>query len=136
MAEIYKASSGSINYKYQEPKPNKKGQLKGIMYEKIDKNTGDVKFKSGSNALEKLLMKARGYTALKETSAKDFLNASFTNAKLSADTILTTPKYKSAGKSNDVVSANFFHQTFENLKQAAVVTAANNLHGNSRDIFR
>lgn len=135
MATIYKASVNNVNYKYHEPKENNKGAIKGIMYEKIDKNTGDVRIKSGSNALEKLLMKARGYTALKESSAKDFLNASFTNAQLSTDIVLTKPQYKSAGKSSDVVSANVFHQTFENLKHAAVVAAVNNLHDNSHDIF-
>jgi hypothetical protein len=135
MATIYKASVNHVNYKYHEPKENNKGAIKGIMYEKIDKNTGDVRIKSGSNALEKLLMKARGYTALKESSAKDFLNASFANAQLSTDIVLTKPQYKSAGKSSDVVSANVFHQTFENLKNTAVMAAVNNLHGNSHDIF-
>jgi hypothetical protein len=135
MRPVHEASVNNVNYKYHQPKENNKDAIKGIMYEKIDKNTNDAKLKSGSNALEKLLMKARGYTALKESSAKDFLNASFTNAQLSTGIVLTKPQYKSAGKSNDVVSADVFHQTFENLKNAAVVAAINNLHGNSKDIF-
>lgn len=118
MPNIHNATIDKVSYKYYEPKPNNKGAIKGIMYEKTDKKTGDTKFKSGSNALEKLLMKARGYTLMQESSAKKFLNAKFPNALLSGDVILTTHKYKSARKSSDVMSANVFHQTFENQQSA------------------
>ena len=70
----HEASVNQVNYKYYEPKENSDGAIKGVMYEKYDKKTGENKLKSGSNALEKLLMKARGYTALKESSAKEFLS--------------------------------------------------------------
>jgi len=143
MRIFHEASVKSVSHKYYEPKENNKGAIKGIMYEKIDKNTGNVKFKSGSNALEKLLMKVRGYTALQESSAKKFLNAMFPKAPISEDEILTTRRHKSGGKSSDVVSANYFHQIFENQKNAHekkqasdLITAVNNLHGNSRDILR
>jgi len=109
----HEASVNQVNYKYYEPKENSDGAIKGVMYEKYDKKTGENKLKSGSNALEKLLMKARGYTALKESSAKEFLKAMFPKAPLAKGSILTTNRYKSAGKSNDVVSANLFHLTFE-----------------------
>lgn len=110
----HEASVNEVNYKYYAPKENSEGKIKGVMYEKYDKNTGETKLKSGSNALEKLLMKARGYTALKESSGKDFLKAMFPKALFSEGSILTTPRYKSAGKSKDVISANYFHKTFEN----------------------
>ena len=137
----HEASVNEVNYKYYEPKGNSEGKFKGVMYEKYDKKTDETKLKSGSNALEKLLMKARGYTLLKESSAKKFLNAMFPKAPLSECSILTTPRYKPAGKSKDVISANFFHKTFENQqstdekKQASdLITAANNQHRNLENI--
>ncbi len=51
MAIIHEASANNISYKYYAPKENNKGEIKGIMYRKIDNNTGKTKFKSGSNAL-------------------------------------------------------------------------------------
>lgn len=88
------------------------------MYEKFDKNTRETKFKSGGNALEELLLKVKGYTTLKESSAKNFLKTMFPKAQLPDGMMLTTLRHKSAGKSSDVVSANFFHQTFENQRCA------------------
>jgi len=138
----HEASVNPVNYKYYAPKENSEGKIKGVMYEKIDKNTGETKLKSGSNALEKLLMKARGYTALKESSAKDFLKTMFPKAPLSEGSILTTHRYKSAGKSKDVISANVFHQTFETQKtthdvnqRLDLMKAVNNQHNGSLDIF-
>ena len=113
MRTVPEASVNPVDYKYYEPKENSAGAIKGVIYEKYDKKTGKTKLKNGSNALEKLLMKARGYTALKESSAKDFLNTTFPKAPLPKGSILTTNRYKSAGKSNDVISANLFHRTFE-----------------------
>jgi hypothetical protein len=137
MRTVHEASVNEVNYKYYETKENSAGAIKGVMYEKIDKKNGETKLKSGSNALEKLLMEARGYTALKESSAKKFLNAMFPKAPLSEGSILTTPRYKSAGKSKDVVSSNYFHKTFENQqitdekKQASdLIMAVNNQHRN------
>ncbi len=109
----YEASVNEVKYKYYAPKKNSEEKIKGVMYKKVDKKTGEKKFKSGSNALVTLFIKARGYTTMKKSSAKDFLNAKFPKAPLSEGSILTTPRYKSAGKSKDVISANYFHKTFE-----------------------
>jgi len=142
MRPVHEASVNNVNYKYYEPKENSDGAIKGVMYEKYDKKTGEKKHKNGSNALEKLLMKARGYTALKESSAKDFLNTMFSKAPLPKGSILTTNRYKSAGKSNDVVSANLFHITFEKQqtthdrkKTLDLINDVNNKHNGSFDIF-
>ncbi len=142
MSNIYRVSSESVDYKYHAPKENNEGAIKGIMYEKIDKKTGETKLKSGSNALGKLLMKARGYTALKESSAKDFLKTMFPKAPLSEGSMLTTCKYKPAGKSIDLVSANLFQRTFEAQQtthdcnqRLDLMKAVNNQHNGSFDIF-
>ena len=141
MPPIHEASVNNVNYKYHQPKENSEGKFKGVMYEKVDKKTGEKKFKSSSNALVTLFIKARGYTTMKESSAKDFLNAKFPKAPLSEGSILTTRKYKQAGKSIDVVSANLFQRTFEAQQtthdcnqRLDLIKAVNNQHNGSLDV--
>ena len=51
IAIIHEASADNISYKQDAPKKNSEVKIKGLMYQKIDKNTGKTKFKSGGNAL-------------------------------------------------------------------------------------
>jgi hypothetical protein len=124
----HEASVNPVNYTYYAPKANSEGKIKGVMYEKIDKNTGETKLKSGSNALEKLLMKVRGYAALKESSAKDFLKAEFPKANNIQDLVLTPLKHKSAGKSNDFVSASLLYDAVRDQQDTATAQAASNIN--------
>ena len=43
MASIHTVIIDKVNYKYHAPKENSEGAIKGIMYEKIDKKTGEMK---------------------------------------------------------------------------------------------
>jgi hypothetical protein len=112
MATIHQASIEGVNYKYHEPKPNKNGEIKGLMYTKVDKYTGEVKLKNGSGPLEKLMLSARGYTRMTETMGKKFLNAKFQNAQLSPTTNIRSTQKSFLGQENFVVRANDFQSTF------------------------
>ena len=123
----HEASVNEVKYEYYAPKENSEGKIKGVMYEKYDKNTGETKLKSGSNALKKLLMKVRGYAALKESSAKDFLKAEFPKSNNIQDLVLTPLKHKSAGKSNDFVSASLLYDALRDQQDTATKQAAHNI---------
>jgi len=120
MRIFHEASVKSVSHKYYEPKENNKGAIKGIMYEKIDKNTGGTKFKSGSNALEELFLKAKGYTTLKESSAKKFLTTMFPTAGTHLDSTLASIKNSSICKSTTVIRADHFHSTFQTMNDSHV----------------
>jgi hypothetical protein len=111
----HKVSDDNVAYTYYEPKASNKGSIKGVMYEKIDKNTGGTKFKSGSNALEELFLKAKGYTTLKESSAKKFLTTMFPKAGTHLDSTLASVKNSSICKSTTVIRADHFHSTFQTM---------------------
>lgn len=113
MANIHSATSEKINYKYHEPKSNKNGQIKGIMYTKVDKDTGEIKLKSGSGVFEKLMLKARGYTKMTENTGKEFLKSKFTNAALPSDFNIGTNIKSSSSKKNTVVRADVFQSNFK-----------------------
>lgn len=113
MPNIHRASSENINYKYHEPKPNNKGNIKGLMYQKVDKNTGEMKLKSGSGVFERLMLKAQGYTKMTESTARKFLESKFTNAALPHDFNIATDIKSSSSKRNTVVRADVFQSTFK-----------------------
>ena len=49
MAIIHEESAHNISYEYYAPKENNKGNIKGIICQKNEKNSGKTKFKSRSN---------------------------------------------------------------------------------------
>ena len=94
---IQKASnSDGVNYKYEEPKTNNKGLVKGLVYQKVDKATGEVKLKNSSGIFEKLMLKARGYNKMTSGTGINFLNARFPNAQTPPSFNISTPEKNSS----------------------------------------
>jgi len=113
MAKIQYAKIEGVDYKYHEPKPNKNGQIKGLMYTKFDKDTGEMKLKSGSGRFEKLMLKARGYKRMTEDMGKKFLNGKFPNAALPPDSKISTVRLHSSSSKTSIVLAETFQTHFQ-----------------------
>jgi len=111
MATIHKSTSAdSVNYKYQEPSKNKKGEAKGIIYVKEDKKTGETKLKSAEGRAGYLLMKFRGYNRASEQNAKNYLQSRFPSTDISSQTKNITSYDTSLYEAKNVVSAQKFEQ--------------------------
>jgi hypothetical protein len=123
MATIHTAISGTVSYKYHEPKPNNKGLIKGIMYEKVDKNTGEVKLKNGSGPFEKLMLKARGYTKMTDKTARKFLQEKFKNAPVGDHFTIHVFQKNLSGKEKLIVRANDFHSSFTTQQNNDAINA-------------
>jgi hypothetical protein len=81
MGNIHRATGDNgVQFKYQEPSANSKGETKGILYEKKDSKTGEIKLKSASGFGGNLLMKLRGYSEANYKTCGDFLSAKFPGA--------------------------------------------------------
>ena len=78
MGNIHSATGADgVKFKYQEPSTNSKGETKGILYEKKDSKTGEIKLKSADGLVGHLLMKLRGYSTANYHTCGDFLEAKF-----------------------------------------------------------
>jgi len=113
MAKIHNANIDGTNYNYHEAKPNKNGQIKGLMYTKVDKDTGEVKLKSGNGRFEKLMLKARGYNRMTENMGQKFLKGKFPNAGIPPDFKITTGRLHSSSSKSLVVLAETFQTNFQ-----------------------
>jgi hypothetical protein len=113
MAKIHNTNIEGVNYKYHEAKPNKNGQIKGLMYTKVDKDTGKVKLKSGNGRFEKLMLKARGYNRMTENTGLKFLRGKFPNAGIPPDLKITTTRVHSSSSKSSVVLAETFQTNFQ-----------------------
>ena len=123
MATIHKSiSSDSVNYKYQEPSKNKKGEAKGIIYVKVDKKTGETKLKSAEGRTGYLMMKLRGYNRASEQDARNYLKSRFPNTDISSGTKNITTYDTSLYESKDVVSAHKFEQAISDIDKSNVFT--------------
>jgi hypothetical protein len=116
MATIHKSTSAdSVNYKYQEPSKNKKGEAKGIIYVKEDKKTGETKLKSAEGRAGYLLMKFRGYNRASEQNAKNYLQSRFPDNDISSQTKNITTYDTSLYEAKDVVSSHKFEQAINHI---------------------
>ena len=116
MVTIHKSTSAdSINYKYQEPSKNKKGEAKGIIYVKVDKKTGETKLKSAEGRTGYLMMKLRGYNRASEQDARNYLKSRFPNTDISSQTKNITTYDTSLYESKNVVSAHKFEQAISDI---------------------
>ncbi len=123
MATIHKnISADSVNYKYQEPSKNKKGEAKGIIYVKVDKKTGETKLKSAEGRTGYLMMKLRGYNRASEQDARNYLKSRFPNTDISSGTKNITTYDTSLYESKDVVSAHKFEQAIIDIDKSNVFT--------------
>jgi hypothetical protein len=123
MATIHKnISADSVNYKYQEPSKNKKGEAKGIIYVKVDKKTGETKLKSAEGRTGYLMMKLRGYNRASEQDARNYLKSRFPNTDISSRTKNITTYDTSLYESKDVVSAHKFEQAISDIDKSNVFT--------------
>jgi hypothetical protein len=123
MATIHKnISADSVNYKYQEPSKNKKGEAKGIIYVKVDKKTGETKLKSAEGRTGYLMMKLRGYNRASEQDARNYLKSRFPNTDISSGTKNITTYDTSLYESKDVVSAHKFEQAISDIDKSNVFT--------------
>ena len=120
MTKIHTAQAESVKYSYHEPKSRDGGPIKGIMYQKADSKTGETKFKSADGFLEKLFMKAKGYSKLKEDNAKKFLEASLRASSLPLNIKLTST-IKSSGESKTVIKAEVFQSNFKSLMDSDAI---------------
>jgi hypothetical protein len=78
MGNIHSATGADgVKFKYQEPSTNSKGETKGILYEKKDSKTGEIKLKSADGLVGHLLMKLRGYSTANYQTCGAFLEAKF-----------------------------------------------------------
>ena len=123
MATIHKSiSADSVNYKYQEPSKNKKGEAKGIIYVKVDKKTGETKLKSAEGRTGYLMMKLRGYNRASEQDARNYLKSRFPNTDISSGTKNITTYDTSLYESKDVVNAHKFEQAIIDIDKSNVFT--------------
>lgn len=124
--------TNGTNYKLQEPEPSKSGKTSEIYYEKIDRKTGETKLKSADGKLGFLLMKARGYSLMKEDTARSYLK---TQVKYtSVDANLNLKKSDSMFfKKREVIPASAFmqsikvHQGYDQLAFGAKLDTLNRL---------
>ncbi|MFM8467684.1 MAG: hypothetical protein ACKOAO_09010 [Oxalobacteraceae bacterium] len=114
MSKVHTAQAEGVSYSYHEPQGRDGGLVKGIMYQKADSKTGEMKLKSADGFLERLLIKARGYSKLKESNAKKFLQAILSTTSLPPDIELTS-RIKSFGGSKSVIKADVFQYNFKNF---------------------
>ena len=116
MVTIHKSTSAdSINYKYQEPSKNKKGEAKGIIYVKVDKKTGETKLKSAEGRTGYLMMKLRGYNRASEQDARNYLKSRFPDNDISSQTKNITTYDTSLYEAKDVVSSHKFEQAINHI---------------------
>ena len=116
MVTIHKSTSAdSVNYKYQEPSKNKKGEAKGIIYVKVDKKTGETKLKSAEGRTGYLMMKLRGYNRASEQDARNYLKSRFPDNDISSQTKNITTYDTSLYEAKDVVSSNKFEQAINHI---------------------
>ncbi len=121
MKSIHSAEAAGVKFKYHDPQSSDKGPIKGIMYQKADSKTGEMKLKSANGFMERLMLKARGYSKLTEGNAKKFLQASLTHTNLPLDIDLTS-RIKSSGQSKSVIKTEVFHSNFNSLKATDIMT--------------
>ncbi len=119
MAKIHNAKIEGIDYKYHEPKPNKNGQIKGIMYTKFDKDTKEIKLKSGSGRFEKLMLKARGYKRMTENMGQKFLIGKFPDAALPPNFNISTSRLHPSSSKTSIVLAQTFQTKFQDQSEDA-----------------
>jgi len=104
--------TNGTNYKLQEPEPSKSGKTSEIYYEKIDRKTGETKLKSADGKLGFLLMKARGYSLMKEDTARSYLKTQVQYTSVDAN--LNLKKSDSMFfKKRDVIPASAFMQSIK-----------------------
>ncbi len=115
MGDIHRVSSENINFRYHQPKSKENELPKGVMYEKFDAKTKELKLKSGGNWITQLLMKARGYSEMKENTARTFLKSKFTDSGVD-DRICLADVKRFAGKGTLVVRTEVFQSNFNALE--------------------
>jgi hypothetical protein len=102
---------GNSNTRYfdlQTPASDKNGKVDGLMYEKLDKKTGQTILKSaGSDTLSHLHMKAKGYTLMTEETARAYIQSKVTSIDLPSDLNLKKPMTLRGG-TEFVVTADSF----------------------------
>jgi hypothetical protein len=104
--------TNGTNYKLQEPEPSKSGKTSEIYYEKIDRKTGETKLKSADGKLGFLLMKARGYSLMKEDTARSYLKTQVQHTSVDAN--LNLKKSDSMFfKKREVIPASAFMQSIK-----------------------
>ncbi len=120
MGNIHRATGDTgVQFKYQEPSANSKGETKGILYEKKDSKTGEIKLKSASGFGGNLLMKLRGYSEATYKTCGDFLYAKFPGGgKFHADvfdirrSVSSTSFVIPAGPFNEIMKATQANRDF------------------------
>jgi hypothetical protein len=104
--------TNGTQYKLQEPEPSKSGKTSEIYYEKIDEKTGVTKLKSADGKLGFLLMKVRGYSLMKEDTARSYLKSKV--QYVSVDWDLKLKKSDSMFfKKREVIPASAFIQSIK-----------------------
>jgi hypothetical protein len=100
--------SNTQHFDLQTPTPNKDGKVGGLMYEKLDKKTGQTILKSaGSDTLSHLQMKAKGYTLMTEKTARAYIQSKVGSMDLPSDLNLKKPMTLRGG-TEFVVTADSF----------------------------
>jgi hypothetical protein len=123
MVTVHKASSENVNYEYHQPKSDKKGSINGIMYQKVDKDTGKTKLINGSGFLGELLLKARGYTTATSDTVRKFFQAKFPNTGIDNNFDIHIFKKDRSATRQKVAYANDFQAKFTAQAQAAKTLA-------------
>lgn len=111
------AGTNTTQFKLHLPEPDKSEKVSGFCYEKVDKKTGETKLKSAEGRLGFLLMKARGYSLMKESTARSYLQTLVKHVDVDRNLNLAKHDFM-VFKQRSVIDASAFLSSIKTHKQS------------------